>query len=73
MLNLPQVASRVFGTPLMIAQGHRPANFRPAPDTIDAIEQVMRSAGVVPPKAIRDMNLRPGGFLRRTSWRTCSR
>ena len=25
-------------TPLMIAQGHRPGNFRPAPDTIAAIE-----------------------------------
>lgn len=39
-------------TPLMIADGHRPGNFRPAPDTIAAIEQVMKAAGVsVPPKA----------------------
>jgi ankyrin repeat protein len=37
-------------TPLMIAQGHRPGNFRPAPDTIAALERVMRKAGVVPPK-----------------------
>jgi ankyrin repeat protein len=29
-------------TPLMIAQGHRPGNFRPAPDTIVAIEKAMR-------------------------------
>ena len=29
-------------TPLMIAQGHRPGNFRPAPDTIAAIERAMR-------------------------------
>jgi ankyrin repeat protein len=42
-------------TPLMIAQGHRPGNFRPAPDTITAIEQVMRAAGVEPPKAERPM------------------
>jgi ankyrin repeat protein len=42
-------------TPLMIAQGHRPANFRPAPDTIAAIEQVMRAAGITPPKATRDV------------------
>ena len=43
-----------FGwTPLMIAQGHRPGNFRPAPDTIAAIERVMRAAGVEPPKATR--------------------
>jgi ankyrin repeat protein len=38
-------------TPLMIAEGHRPGNFRPAPETIAAIEQVMRTAGVVPAKA----------------------
>jgi len=43
-------------TPLMIAQGHRPANFRPAPDTIAAIEKVMRSKGVTPPKAIPHNN-----------------
>ncbi|HEX5102218.1 MAG TPA: ankyrin repeat domain-containing protein [Pirellulaceae bacterium] len=40
-----------FGwTPLMIAQGHRPGNFRPAPDTIAAIERIMRSAGDGPPR-----------------------
>ena len=45
-----------FGwTPLMIAQGHRPGNFRPAPDTIAAIVRVMRSAGAEPPKATRDL------------------
>jgi ankyrin repeat protein len=43
-----------FGwTPLMIAQGHRPGNFRPAPDTIAAIETLMRAAGIEPPKAER--------------------
>lgn len=36
-------------TPLMIAQGHRPGNFRPSQPTIDAIELVMRRAGVEPP------------------------
>lgn len=36
-------------TPLMIALGHRPGNFRPAPDTIASIERVMRAAGVTPP------------------------
>ena len=35
-------------TPLMIAQGHRPGNFRPSPETIEAIEHVMRAAGVEP-------------------------
>jgi ankyrin repeat protein len=44
-------AKNKFGwTPLMIAQGHRPGNFRPAPDTIAAIERAMRAAGVEPPK-----------------------
>lgn len=43
-------------TPLMIAQGHRPANFRPAPDTIAAFEKVMRARGVEPPKAIPHNN-----------------
>lgn len=37
-------------TPLMIAQGHRPGNFRPHPDTITAIDRVMRANGVIPPK-----------------------
>jgi ankyrin repeat protein len=40
-------------TPLMIAQGHRPGNFRPAPDTIAVFERVMRAAGVEPPPAVR--------------------
>lgn len=29
-------------TPLMIAQGHRPGNFRPAPETMAAIERALR-------------------------------
>jgi ankyrin repeat protein len=29
-------------TPLLIAQGHRPGNFRPAPDTIAAVERALR-------------------------------
>jgi hypothetical protein len=34
----------------MIAQGHRPGNFRPSPETIEAVEAVMRACGVEPPK-----------------------
>jgi len=37
-------------TPLMIAHGHRPGNFRPEPETIAAIERVMRANGITPPK-----------------------
>jgi len=40
-----------FGwTPLLIARGHRPGNFRLSPKTIVAIEKVMRDAGAkIPP------------------------
>jgi ankyrin repeat protein len=36
-------------TPLTIARGYRFGNFKPSPVTIEAVEQVMLSAGVVPP------------------------
>ena len=36
-------------TPLMIAQGFRPGNFKPSAETIEAISQVMLKNGVTPP------------------------
>jgi hypothetical protein len=36
-------------TPLLIAEGFRVGNFKPSADTIAAIHQVMRDAGVTPP------------------------
>jgi uncharacterized protein len=36
-------------TPLMIAEGFRPGNFKPSAETIEAIHGVMRAAGVTPP------------------------
>jgi ankyrin repeat protein len=36
-------------TPLLIAEGHRPGNFKPSAETIAAIHQVMLAAGVTPP------------------------
>lgn len=36
-------------TPLMIAEGFRPGNFKPSAETIAAIHQVMRASGVTPP------------------------
>jgi ankyrin repeat protein len=33
-------------TPLMIAQGHRPGNFKPSAETEDALRQVMLAAGI---------------------------
>lgn len=42
-------ANRWGWTPLLIAQGYREGNFRPDPPTIEALERVMRAAGVKPP------------------------
>jgi uncharacterized protein len=39
-------------TPLLIAQGHRPGNFKPSPETMAALQAVMLGAGVsLPPSA----------------------
>jgi ankyrin repeat protein len=38
-------------TPLSIAEGHRPGNFKPSPETIAALHRVMRAAGLSPPGA----------------------
>lgn len=35
-------------TPLMIAQGHRPGNFRPSVETVKAVQRVMRASGLDP-------------------------
>jgi len=36
-------------TPLLIAEGHRPGNFKPSAETIAALHHVMLAAGVSPP------------------------
>jgi len=36
-------------TPLSIAQGYRPGNFKPSFETVDAIKKVMTAQGVTPP------------------------
>lgn len=36
-------------TPLLIAQGFRPGNFKPSDETIAALEKIMLAAGVTPP------------------------
>ncbi|MEO1997660.1 MAG: ankyrin repeat domain-containing protein, partial [Planctomycetaceae bacterium] len=38
-------------TPLRIAEGHRPGNFKPSFETVDALRRVMIAAGVTPPKS----------------------
>jgi ankyrin repeat protein len=57
-INIWNRKNKAGWTPLMIAQGHRPGNFRPAPDTIAAVERIMRADGIVPPKATRDTSRR---------------
>ncbi len=36
-------------TPLAIAEGYRPGNFKPSIETVEAVRSVMRAAGVTPP------------------------
>ena len=36
-------------TPLLIAEGHRPGNFKPSAETVDAFHRIMLAAGVTPP------------------------
>jgi len=36
-------------TPWRIAEGHRPGNFRPAPDSLKALRELMLARGVTPP------------------------
>ena len=36
-------------TPLLIAQGFRPGNFKPSVPTITAISDIMRASGIEPP------------------------
>ncbi len=45
--------NRLGLTPLYIAEGYRPGNFKPSFETIDAISEVMASAGVPYPKGPR--------------------
>jgi ankyrin repeat protein len=47
-------------TPLKIAEGYRPGNFKPSFETIEAIQRVMRAAGVEPPASASAANA-PGG------------
>ncbi|MCI0535417.1 MAG: ankyrin repeat domain-containing protein [Verrucomicrobiales bacterium] len=44
-------------TPLLIAEGYRPGNFKPSFETIDALHKVMLAAGVTPPTNARPTDL----------------
>jgi uncharacterized protein len=47
-------------TPLAIAEGHRPGNFKPSPATIAALLRVMLAAGVSPPSSATPIELHKG-------------
>ena len=49
-------------TPLLIAEGFRPGNFKPSAETIDAIHKVMRAAGVTPPPPTPRPATGPAGY-----------
>lgn len=46
-------------TPLRIAEGYRPGNFKPSTETIAALHEVMLSAGVTPPVSAKVANDAP--------------
>ena len=47
-------------TPLSIAEGHRPGNFKPSPETLAALHRAMRAAGVSPPQSPTPIEDRKG-------------
>jgi len=47
-------------TPMRIAEGHRPGNFRPEPDTIAALRTIMLASGVTPPEPLTSAPVRKG-------------
>lgn len=49
-------------TPLLIAEGYRPGNFKPSADTIDALHRAMRAAGVTPPPPTIRPGIQPKGY-----------
>jgi len=44
--NIWQEKNKHGWTPLFIAEGYRPGNFKPGPPTIEALHRVMRDAGI---------------------------
>ena len=47
-------------TPLSIAEGHRPGNFKPSPETLAALHRVMLARGVSPAPAAPPVEDRKG-------------
>lgn len=49
-------------TPLLIAEGFRPGNFKPSAETIESLHRVMRAAGVTPPPPTMRPSIAPAGY-----------
>jgi uncharacterized protein len=47
-------------TPLSIAEGHRPGNFKPSPETMAALQRVMQAAGTSLPSSTKPIEDRKG-------------
>lgn len=56
--------NRYGWTPLLIAEGFRPGNFKPSAETVKAIHKVMRAAGVTPPPPTPRPETGPAGYDR---------
>jgi len=54
--------NRYGWTPLLIAEGFRPGNFKPSAETVAAIHKVMRAAGVTPPPPTPRPAAGPAGY-----------
>jgi ankyrin repeat protein len=54
--------NRYGWTPLLIAEGFRPGNFKPSAETVEAIHRVMRAAGVTPPPPTPRPATGPAGY-----------
>jgi ankyrin repeat protein len=52
--------NRYGWTPLSIAEGHRPGNFKPSPETIAALRRLVSAAGVMPRPAAGPTEVRLG-------------
>lgn len=54
--------NRFGSTPLMLAQGYRPGNFKPSQETVDAIQRVLIATGIPLPRETAP------GVLRNSDW-----
>lgn len=49
-------------TPVMIAEGFRAGNFKPSPETLDALHRALRAAGITPPPPTPRPDAKPTAY-----------